>query len=181
MKKVLLVACCFCLVISLSGCGGSSSIKKDVSFSLNAVINGDIDDGYIYSIDLEGKSIPLLGDDALIRKICNNASFKVTKIEQQGDEEATATIKIKSPDILQMMSLIAESGEVKDVNELLSALETNLDSKFSTKEYLVDISLVLIDEHWFIIPNSELVNALSGGLVKEYLILERQMVDQLTQ
>ena len=179
MKKALYLVFCLYVFLSVSACSMDNTIKKDVSSSLDAIKSGNSDEGYIYNVDLTGNRIQLIGEDALIRKICSKTTYSISKIEKQGKEKATATIIIISPDIIQMMGSIMEKNKVEDVNQLLSYLESELDSKFLSKEYSVKLSLLLINEHWFIVPNSELVNAFSGGVLKHYSIIERQMVEQL--
>ena len=78
-----------------------------------------------------------------------------------------------------MIAEISLELQEDNVEALLDILDNNLDGDYTVKEYEIADNLKLINEHWYLIPNGELVNAFSGGIVEQYSMMGQDIINNL--
>lgn len=159
MKQLISFLCVLCLCICLAGCGtkGEASVVEDaISSSLNIILVGDANEGTA--------SINPTTPHSTTQTILSKAEYEINEIEIM-DNQATATVIVSSPDVIQILRNNVNSLE--SINDLLGALEDSLAAEYPEKEYTVEVTLQKNGDAWEIIPNEELMNALYGGLIEE--------------
>ncbi|HIV24492.1 MAG TPA: hypothetical protein IAB71_01705 [Candidatus Scatomonas pullistercoris] len=171
MKKLFIGALAVCLTAALSACQkkADDSLEADLRVSLDTLIQGeDLQDSYIYETDLwnsvQGGSPEL---DAVRSKI----TYKITDAE-----EGSAKVQFFAPDVLTILETAVSEG-AGDTQELLDALEDSLRGSFPIKEFQTELELRQVEDHWYLLPNDELNNALSGGLMEAYTDHIREWID----
>ena len=159
MRKIL-AALLTILLFTLSGCGNEKDIRKDLESTLNELISqSGSEEVYVYRADI-------FQEDSGSEITLDNLRSKVTyKIRDIGDSKAT--VVFTAPDTMALLNAAVQSG-VSDTEELMGAVDEALQGDFPTCEYEVELELKEMNEHWYLVPNAQLENALSGGLLDGY-------------
>lgn len=182
MKKIILVIISVLIIISLLSCNRHEDIRQDVMDTLSAISNGTLDEhSYIYSSSFSANGDEAYAyNDEITQKIVSSVQYSVLKISQNG-EIAEAEIKFVAPDAYQMIEDIVLTMQEDNIDMLLETFSSQLDKKFPTKEFKVSVNLKLINEHWYLVPNSQLANAFSGGLIEKYSMMGENTIDKLLE
>ncbi len=184
MKRITI---CFIPIVLLSvilnSCSKApSALEQDLTDTLSVLCNTSSDkSSYIYGEPLQCKSNNShVGDGDVTEKIASLVTFKIVDILEEPDT-ATAKVKLVSPDVYQMITEITSELQEYSVVTLLSTLEDNLDGDYAVKEYEVTVTLKLINEHWYLVPNGELANAFSGGIIEKYSTMGQEVINRLVE
>ena len=182
MKKSVCAILCFLIIGGLSACSSQKEIEQDLTASLNEIRTGTLaENSYIYSSNLGiANDNNYFNSNEITQKIASNVHFTITDISQN-EESAEADIEFSAPDVYQMIEEIASTMQEENVEKLLEALDTQLDGDFPTKEFEVTVDLRRMNDHWYLIPNSQLANAFSGGLIEQYSLMGQNIVDELLE
>lgn len=158
------------LTISLSGCEGVSA-ENDLSHTLDALRSNSLENAYLYS---SGDLLPQndftasQNENEVNLLIKKQSSFQIQRIEVDGDN-ATAYVTVSAPDVLQILEQQSAFIEGQDVTALLDLVQQELEQEdFPKKEFDITATLKQVDSHWYLMPNYDLNNALSGGLLERY-------------
>lgn len=166
------------LIISFSGCKKNidQQIENDITTTLNTIISGNQSgEVYVYSVDTFEQ---IIADDDIAEKMANKISYKISKTTLT-ENNATAEVVFTTPD---MYTIITDTSKNTDnVDDLIENVSDKLDGNYPEKDFNVLLDLKLVNEHWYIVPNDELSNALSGGLITYYSELGMNTVDTLTE
>lgn len=159
-----------------------SALEQDLTATLTAICNSNLDESsYIYGETLRGENGSGQGENNdIAEKIASLVTFEVADISE-GSDTATAKIKLTSPDVYLMIAEIASELQKDNVEALLDILDNNLDGDYAVKEYEIAVDLKLINEHWYLIPNGELANAFSGGIVEQFSMMGQNIINNLIE
>ena len=168
MKKLLIIFSTVLLLV-LSGCGNEKEIRNDVENTLNEIIapsgNNDI---YIYQADISQVDT---NSDTTLAHIRSRVTYEIRDISND-----KVSILFTTPDTMAILNDAVENGAT-DIDELLKSVESSLQENFQTCEYEVELGLKELNAHWYIVPNTQLENALSGGLLDAYSQIIMEYVD----
>lgn len=180
LKKFLAFLTTLAMVFAFVGCSGGESPETAVTNYLTAFQNLDLEtiDKYTNdtseTIDTADDAISDLENEETGKAFVENLTFEILSSTEEGD---TATVKVSitnvdmanamSQAISEMISLAfaglsEEELEQKSTEAMISAIANNKDTTY-TKE--VDISLVKGENNWLIVPDNDLADAITGGLV----------------
>lgn len=167
MRKVIL----FCLLLTLSLCACSSAketAKTDLESTLTELCIGDPTQAMLYTTgsliadELSNRD----GESDLHRKIRGYVRYEIDSVVIEADT-AQAELTIQAPNMLQILQNHAETSN--NVDALLAAVHTTLDSGDMPQiTFELTVMLRQVDGHWYLVPNTALSNALSGGLLDRY-------------
>lgn len=102
-------------------------------------------------------------EDTALSQVRSRTEFEIISVEAD-----QAELRIISPDVMKMMETCIASGEVSDGSQIPEMIKEAMTGEFPAKEYIVQVELRELDGHSYLVPNSELENALSGGVYEAY-------------
>ena len=194
MKRFILIIAFLALVMTSSACSKSddtteSSINEnimevcehDLVKTLDEMKNSTISkDSYIYNSD-----ISIVGDisgnsDEINKKIASLVEYSISKISIN-ENEAIARIKMTAPDVYKMMKKIASGMEENNTELLFEQLAKKLNGKTPMQKYEIIVELRNVNEHWYLVPNGELANVFSGGLIEQYSSMGLNIIEGLLE
>lgn len=181
MRKIALIFISLLICFGFSACNGNEdNIKQDLTDTLNAISDGTMDEhSYIYSSDFNITANDVLANrNETTQKIASLVKYKILNISSENDT-ASVKIKITAPDTYKMINEIASTMQEESIDALLKALNTKLDEEFPQKEFDVSADLKLINEHWYLVPNGQLTNAFTGGLIEQYFMMGQNTINEL--
>ena len=156
----------------------SEYVAHDLTITLDAILGRTNEQGYIMGFPTLGTE-PLFNDDEIAEKMNAAITYEVMGVHIDGTI-ATATIFVSAPDlsiILRDAVSLLLAGDSDDVNELLAIVSAALNLEHEVFENTFEVYLELLDGNWFLVPNAEFSNALSGNLIQLYA----QMVEVMIQ
>lgn len=182
MKRVFVLILSLLIVIGLSACNNRKNIERDLTATLEEIRTGTLDeDSLVYSSDLSGGNggSDIYANEAAA-KIAGKVQYSISDVSE--DETVTADITMTVPDVYAMLEDISLAIEGDSVDALLEELEVRLDSDdFPTEELEVSVELKPVGGRWYLVPNGQLSNAFSGGLVERYSMLGQDVVSSLLE
>lgn len=95
------------------------------------------------------------------------------------EHTANANLRITTPDTYKMIEEITSTVQEENVDVLLTAFNDNLNGKFPQKEFDASVDLKLVNEHWYLIPNEQLADAFTGGLIEQYFMMGENIINKL--
>ena len=155
----------------------TKKIEQDLSASIDALLNRSESDGYIFLMN-ESKNVMLFEENEITKKIYHAIHYQIKKIEIDGSE-SSAQLLITSPDMYTILEGSIYGLNEDDVDKLLDIVNRALDTEYPKIESDVTVSLEQIGENWFLFPDSQLINALTGNLSQWYSQLGKNTVDAL--
>jgi len=174
---VLFACILFALVAFLSGCNQESAVKDDLTNTIEMLCIGETDNAYIYGAQLMPAS-PKSGNIGVTEKIMKSVIVEVGDVSIDGGQ-AEVTMTMASPNVPVMLENIVSTIQGNDVSILLSNLEEQLDAgSFPVMEQDVTVEMRLSDGHWYMIPNAQFSDAMTGGVVSAYYNAISEMEEQ---
>ena len=158
----------------------SEYVAHDLTITLDAILGRTNEQGYIMGFPTLGTE-PLFNDDEVAEKMNAAITYEVMDVQIDGTI-ATATIFVSAPDlsiILRDAVSLLLAGDNDDVSELLSIVGAALNSEHEVFENTFEVDLELLDDNWFLVPNSEFSNALSGNLIQLYAQMVEVMIHDM--
>ena len=181
MKRVILIFISLLICLSLSACDGhENDIKQDLADTLNAIGDGTLDaHSYIYgsNLNIATGDTNIQGGE-ITEKIATLVEYEILDISSEEDT-AKVKIEITAPDTYKMIEDIAATMQEENTDMLLKTLSIKLDEEFPKKEFDVAVDLKLINEHWYLVPNGQLTNAFTGGLIEQYFMMGQNTINEL--
>ncbi len=166
MKKILICIVLIVCLVTIFLCFRNKNnhpaeqMRDDLSASLDAVINEkDSDEQYIYDAGMWNN---LTDAGTGLNAVKKQVTYEIVELN-----DGKAKILFTAPDVMAIFQSAANNGAA-DENELMEALNNALQNDFPVKEFDVEIQLKNIENHWYLVPNDKLSNALSGGLMEAY-------------
>ena len=196
MKKLVSIVMAIALGVSLAGCGGRASAESVVEDAIQAFQNADAEAIERYWGDRDfSSSKGTAEEDAytqqLLEQLAENLSYQITE-STENENAGTATVTVEFTNI-DMSAVLAEwMGEIfsqalgyaflpaeqqpseeelstMSMEILNSIMEEHTDDKVTNT---VDVSLNLVDNAWKIDPSDTVVNAMMGGLMDSFSLLD---------
>jgi len=158
----------------------SEYVAHDLTITLDAILGRTNEQGYIMGFPTLGTE-PLFNDDEVAEKMNAAITYEVMDVQIDGTI-ATATIFVSAPDlsiILRDAVSLLLAGDSDDVNELLAIVGAALNSEHEVFENTFEVDLELLDDNWFLVPNAEFSNALSGNLIQLYAQMVEVMIHDM--
>ncbi len=174
-------------MVTLSACnkpnntdlGNTEACKKDLIATLEELKSSTINEkSYIYSSNLSAIDSASDFNDEINKKMAGLVEYTVKSIAING-ESANASVTLIAPDVYHLITEIASEMQENNVDRLLEQLDDKLDEDVPTKEYEVTVGLKLVNEHWYLVPNGELSNAFSGGIIEQYSMMGQKVIEGL--
>ena len=162
------------LLFLLTGCSNQSGMEDDLTSTLDAMISQqETQEAYLYDMSFLEEND---GETTTLELIRQKVTYEIMELK-----DSAAIVRFTVPDVVAMLESAAAEESVADTAQLLHALEQALQQEFPTKEYEVEIPMEKVEEHWYLVPNDTLENALSGGLVEAYSSFVQERVEALTE
>ena len=121
-----------------------------------------------------------MGNEEISNKIIEKVEYEIADISIDKNV-AEAEVKVIAPNTYVILESIASTMQENNVIELLDIFNKQLDEDYPIKEFNVTVNLKLVDEHWYLIVDGQLSNALTGGLVEQYSIMGEDIIEQLLE
>lgn len=167
----------------LTGCDGISvsnpgSVKNDLSTTLSAVISSDSNNA-AYILSQNGNKIVRLTNGQNANDIVSHIQYEIKDVKGGWGGDASATIQMIVPNMPELVN--QEVSKVSaSTTDISSAVSNRLSGDFPKKEYDITAELKQIDNHWYLVMNDELSDAVTGGLWTYYKQMEEDTFEQLT-
>lgn len=159
----------FVLVSSLamlSGCGQKTEKAEEaLERALLALTEG------------EGQDVPLLGADGtpvtgfenqgLAREICVQLSWEIKEVSEE-DGEAEIVVEIAAPDMPSIVREVLDGMEEYDQELFQERMKEALQDGPPSVSFTVELRMRYEDDTWYLIPDAQLGNAITGGLLRDY-------------
>lgn len=157
-------------------------VKSDLTETLNTICNGENSGNtYIYNLNLSRHMKENdMGNEEISNKIIEKVEYEIADISIDKNV-AEAEVKVIAPNTYVILESIASTMQENNVIELLDIFNKQLDEDYPIKEFNVTVNLKLVDEHWYLIVDGQLSNALTGGLVEQYSIMGEDIIEQLLE
>lgn len=181
MKRVLALLLAALLVCSLAACNAEREEKKRESAenaledSLEALVEG----GEVWVLGAGGSAVAMKQAEGLGGLIAGQLDVDIESVKERG-KSATAELKVTAPDAASLvkealgdMSAFDEAAFTERLTQLLENAEETV--------FVVEVELELVDDAWCIVPNEEFSNAISGGLLSEYMTVRQTIMDALVE
>ena len=143
------------------------------------VLSGEENDLPVFQ-GADGSPVSVTVNTGLAGVISRQSSYEVKSVETENGT-ATASLEITVPDISKLVHQALQSMDGFDEEAFAAALEALLEQNTDTKTYEVTVELTEIQGCWCIVPNAELSNALTGGLLEEYAAVRQEILDALAK
>ena len=178
-EKGHVLLCIFVLVVSavlLAGCGDKKGAEAAVNEAMSALVSGGAED--IPVLALDGSTVTGFENEGLARVISGQLTYEVGEVSAKG-KTASASLKITAPDTPAILQeALGELDEYSD-EAFIEAMSARLGRSHDTVSFDVELELKRIDGVWYIIPNAELTNAMTGGLLQMYEDTVQQVRNRL--
>lgn len=179
IKIIISLICCIVVITSTIFIGihfyYKNQVKEDLSVTLDALTGKSPENPYIYSSVQKYESI--ISDKALSDKINKKCTYKINKTKIN-ENEATVDILFSAPDIYEYLNNKSQDNDFISVSDLITNITNDIDSEIQLKTYEIQIELIKSNDKWYLKPNSELSNALSGGLLKWYSDIGKNKINE---
>lgn len=174
---IAFIFACFS-IINIMKC--KNEVKEDLSLTLSVLTMQNESDNnyYIYSVDNDEFS--LFMNDELAKSFGSKCTYKIEKIKIKNDE-AVVKLSVSSPDIYKFLSNNVDPNKKYKSEELSDMILKNIDSNISLATNEFEVELIKINGHWYLKPNSDLSNALSGNMVSWYSGIGENIVNGLLE
>lgn len=160
--------CIILLVVSigaLAGCGDKKGAEAAVNEAMSALVSGGNEN--IPILTLDGSTVNGFENEGLARVISGQLTYEVGEVSAKG-KTAHASLKITAPDTPAILrETLGELDEYSD-EAFIEAMSARLGRGHDTVSFDVELELKRIDGVWYLIPNAELTNAMTGGLLQMY-------------
>lgn len=194
MKRFILIIASLLLVITFSACSSSDDTtessadesvmemcEQDLRKTLDEMKNSTINnESYIYNTDILITGDTLSNSNEINKEIASLVEYSISKIILN-ENGATASLKMTVPDVYKMMTKIASGMEENNTEILFEQLSKQLKGKTPTQEYEIIVELRSVNGHWYLVPNGELANVFSGGLIEQYSSMGLNIIEGLLE
>nr|WP_319489554.1 hypothetical protein [uncultured Caproiciproducens sp.] len=138
-------------------------VSLDLKIFNQYVDNNDTKDGAVIFKDNK-----LFGDktdqedEKLIKSFVSSLSYKITKVNEQGDS-AKVKVQITNKDLSGVLSTLVGDKEHKELVDLINSVGVE-------KQFDVELSLIKEETGWKIIMSTEFANAVLGGMLSSGIL-----------
>lgn len=158
--------------------GGAETPEEALEVAMSVLSGGESDRPVFQGAN--GSPVSSAGNTGLAAVISRQTSYEMKSVET-ADGTTTALLEITAPDMGKLVREALEGMEGFDEEAFTAALEALLAGNPDTKTFTVTVELTEIQGCWCIIPNDELSNAVTGGLMEEYTTVRQTILDALAE
>lgn len=186
MKRVFLLLAL--VLIFCAGCipnegtdtvpNGAETPEEALEIAMSVLSGGESDRPVFQGAN--GAPVSSSGNTGLAGAISRQTSYEVKSVET-ADGITTALLEITAPDMTKLVREALKGMEGFDEEAFSAALEALLERNSDTKTFTVQVELTQIQGCWCVIPNAELSNAVTGGLMEEYTAVRQSILDALAK
>lgn len=127
-----------------------------------------------------GMPVSAASNSGLAGVISQQTSYEVKSVTTEKGT-TTARMEITAPDMSKLVHKALEGMDGFDAEAFTAALEGLLEENTDQKTFTVQVELTEIQGCWCVIPNAELSNAVTGGLMEEYAVVRQDILDALVK
>lgn len=171
MKKMILAALVLALVLTLMGCGAKAEMKEALDRFMTSLVSGGEDAGYI---DSNGEVITGISNDGIAGELMQRVTYKVL-----GAKDAEVTLEISAPDAVFLVEQAVAGMDTFDADRFLAEMEILLAGEMPMRAFTVNVQMQEVEERWYPVLSSELINALTGGMPEAYAAVQQQIIESL--
>ncbi len=106
-------------------------------------------------------------NEGLAQVITSMLEYEILSVTEE-DDTATSTMRITAPDTPAILDDVLADIDVYDVEVFVSRMEDALRTDSRTVEFTVEVTLQGVDGIWYLVPDGQLTNAMTGGLLQVY-------------
>lgn len=186
MKRIIFViSVFFALMFVFGGCGKKDQMSEDLQFTLGKICAAQFTDGpYIYSYETTSGDISgLINNEDINELFLSQVQYKIESLSKESDNiHGEAIITFSFPDLMAVIEESAASLDSdSDTEALFSLVSEKLQGNCQKKKEKISVDMIFIQSHWYIIPNADFSNVLSGGMLEYYSSLGSEYVKNKTQ
>ena len=178
-KKGHVLFCVFLLLVSLgalAGCGDKKGAEAAVNAAMSALVSGGGEG--IPMLSLDGSTVTGFENEGLARVISGKLTYEIGEVSAKGNA-ASASLKITAPDTPAILREALDGLDEYSDEAFIEAMSARLGRAHDTVSFYIEVELQRVDGAWRLIPNAELTNAMTGGLLQMYEDTVRQIQNQL--
>ena len=184
-RGIYIISVCFMLMFVFSGCGKKNQMSEDIQFTLKEICSTQFtDEPYIYSYEITNSDIRgLIKNEAINELFLSQVQYKIESLSKESDNtHGEAIISFSFPDLMAVIEESAASLDSDSGTEaLFSIVSKKLQGNCKKKKEKISVDMIYIHSHWYIIPNADFSNVLSGGMLEYYSLLGNEYVKNKTQ
>lgn len=157
----------------------TNSIRKNAKSTIDCMINSDYSKDFYY-IDMYGQIKKDLTMDELAKAIMSNMKYKFNDINDDNENDfAIIKCEIKNID---MQDILYQFQNTEYNEENLNLMLDKINSKdFKTKTFNIDITMMKVDNIWYLYETPDFNDAITGGLYSLYTVMEDTILNELTK
>lgn len=118
-------------------------------------------------------------NEGLAQVITGMLEYEILSVTED-DDTATATVRITAPDTPAILDDVLADMDVYDMEVFVDRMEDALRTNSKTVEFTVEVTLRGVDGVWYLVPDGQLTNAMTGGLLQVYSDQVQAIQDGLT-
>lgn len=150
--------------------------EQTLELAMDGLVSGGTEEPVLLGVD--GKPAPIRPATGIAGLISAKLQYEIVSVETEG-ESGVATLRITAPDTLSLVTQAVAGMESYDEALLTERMQQLLAGEFATLEYSVEVELVLLEQNWCIISNSEFSDAITGGMISHYVQLQTVIMEAL--
>ena len=192
MKKkliitIIVVSCCLLATIGFvifelisfnSNNKQYKDVTRDITVTLDSVLNrSQSKKVYMWGMVSQLSSETVFSDSELGKKASSLIKYEIKEIDIEAKK---VTISFVSPDFYNILKEIAgEYTSVVEPEEIEKRLAEKLDGQYLKYKSTAVCNISKIGEHWYIEPNEEFLNGLTGNIYSYYSSLGIETIEHL--
>lgn len=175
--SVLLAVWMLVSLVALSGCSGKPEEDKSNRREPKLEKAETAMEQILESLMAGDEQIPVLAPDGtpadgganegLAQVITSMLEYEILSVTEE-DDTATSTVRITAPDTPAILDDVLADIDDYDVEVFVSRMEDALRTDSRTVEFTVEVTLQGVDGVWYLVPDGQLTNAMTGGLLQVY-------------
>lgn len=175
--SVLLAVWMLVPLVALSGCSGKPEEDKSNRREPKLEKAETAMEQILESLMAGDEQIPVLAPDGtpadgganegLAQVITSMLEYEILSVTEE-DDTATSTVRITAPDTPAILDDVLADIDDYDVEVFVSRMEDALRTDSRTVEFTVEVTLQGVDGVWYLVPDGQLTNAMTGGLLQVY-------------
>lgn len=187
--SVLLAVWMLVSIFALTGCSGKPKGDRSDRRKPKLEKAETAAEQILESLMAGDEQIPVLAPDGtpasggenegLAQVITSMLEYEILSVTEE-DDTATAAVRITAPDTPAILDDVLADMDVYDAEIFVERMEDALRTDSRTVEFTVEVTLQGVDGIWYLVPDGQLTNAMTGGLLQVYADQVQAIQDGLT-
>ncbi len=148
--------------------------EEVISIAMDAITGSGTTEPVFLGAD--GNPVGISAPKGIAAVISSKVSYTLISLEVSEDS-ALAVLEVLAPDTLALVRKALTDMESFDEELFLDRMEGLLEDKFETVTNTVEVELRLVEDQWCMVTNSDLSDAITGGLISRYVQLQQIIRD----